>query len=38
MNNEFGRMWKEATVAEFKVLFQYLTGETEKNHEIHQPG
>jgi hypothetical protein len=24
-------MWKKAVVAKFKVLFQYLSGETERN-------
>jgi hypothetical protein len=26
-------MWKEAAVAKFKVLYRYLPGGTEKNHE-----
>jgi hypothetical protein len=31
--DEFVRMWNEAIVAYFKVLFRYLPGGTEKNKE-----
>jgi hypothetical protein len=34
LNNELEKIWKEAGVASFKVLSQYLPGETEENHEI----
>jgi hypothetical protein len=32
-NNGLGRMWKEATVASFKVPYRNLPGETEENNE-----
>jgi hypothetical protein len=32
-NDELERMLKEVAVAFFKVLSQYLSGETEENHE-----
>jgi hypothetical protein len=33
VDNEIERMWKEAVVACFKVISQYLPGGTEENHE-----
>jgi hypothetical protein len=33
MNNELERMWKEEVVAQFKVLYQNLSGGTEENHQ-----
>jgi hypothetical protein len=33
MNDEFGRIWKEAIAAEFMVLSRHFFGATEENHE-----
>jgi hypothetical protein len=33
LNNKLNRIWKEATVNEFKVLCWQLSGRTEENHE-----
>jgi hypothetical protein len=33
VNNELERMWKEAVVTCFKVLYRHLPGGTEKNDE-----
>jgi surfactin synthase thioesterase subunit len=33
VNDELERMWKEAVMAEFKVLSWNLPGRTEENHE-----
>jgi hypothetical protein len=33
LNDELERMWKKPVVALLKVLFQYLPGGTEGNHE-----
>jgi hypothetical protein len=33
MNNELQRIWKEAVVAQFKVLPRHLPAGTEENHE-----
>jgi hypothetical protein len=33
VNNELGRMWKEVTVAYFKILFEHSPNETEENRE-----
>jgi hypothetical protein len=33
LNNKFERIWKEAAMASFKFLYQYITGETEECHE-----
>jgi hypothetical protein len=38
MNNKFRRIWKEAVVAQFKLLPLNLSGGTDENHEIHQSG
>jgi hypothetical protein len=39
VNNELERMWKEAVVAQFKVLSQHLLGGgTEENHKKLQSG
>jgi hypothetical protein len=32
MNNELQRMWKEAVMTYFKVLFQHLPRRTEENY------
>jgi hypothetical protein len=32
INNKLERTWKEAVIAQFKVLTQHLPGETEENH------
>jgi hypothetical protein len=32
VNDELGRMWKEARVTYFKVLSQHLPGGTDLNH------
>jgi hypothetical protein len=34
MNNEFEKIWKEAVVAQFKLLHQHFPGWTKENHEI----
>jgi hypothetical protein len=34
VNDELKRTWKEAVVAEFKVLSRHLHGGDEENHEI----
>jgi hypothetical protein len=36
MNNELESTWKEAVLAYFKVLCQYLPGESKENHEKSQ--
>jgi hypothetical protein len=33
LNYEQGRMWKEAALAYFNLLWQYLSGDTEEDHE-----
>jgi len=33
MHYELGRLWKEADMVYFNVLYQHLPGGTEKNHE-----
>jgi hypothetical protein len=33
VNDELGRMWKEADVAYFKALYQHFPGGDEENHE-----
>jgi hypothetical protein len=33
VNNDFGRMWREAVMAYFEVLYQHLPGGTKKSHE-----
>jgi hypothetical protein len=33
MNDELKRIWKEAVLAQFKVLSRNLLGGTEENHE-----
>jgi hypothetical protein len=38
MNNELGRMWKEAAVAYYEALSQNSPGGTEENHEKSQSG
>jgi hypothetical protein len=38
MNSELGRIWKEAVMASFKVLSQYLSGGTTENYEKLQSG
>jgi hypothetical protein len=42
VNDELKRMWKEAFIAEFKVLTWHFPGGTEENHEkpldIRSPG
>jgi hypothetical protein len=38
VNDELERMWKEAVMAEFKVLSWNLPGRTEENHEKPQSG
>jgi hypothetical protein len=38
MNNELERMWKEAVMAQFEVLSQYLPADTEETIEEPQPG
>jgi hypothetical protein len=32
MNNELERMWREAVMTEFKVLFQHFPEGTEESH------
>jgi hypothetical protein len=36
INDELGKIWEEATVVNFKGLYQILPGGTEKNYEIPQ--
>jgi hypothetical protein len=36
MNNEFGTMWKEEVMAQFKLLYWHMPGGTEKTHETHK--
>jgi hypothetical protein len=38
VNNELERKWKEAVVAQFKVLSRHLPGGTKENHEKSQSG
>jgi hypothetical protein len=38
MINELESMWKEAVMAEFKVLYQNLPGVTKENHKNPQSG
>jgi hypothetical protein len=38
VNNEFGRIWKEAVVVYFKVLSRHLAWRDWKNHENPQTG
>jgi hypothetical protein len=36
VNDEFGRMWKEAVLSAFKVLSRNFHGETEEKREVPQ--
>jgi hypothetical protein len=38
LNNEWGRMWKEATMVYFMILSWYLPPDTEQIHEKPPPG
>jgi hypothetical protein len=38
MNNNLERIWKEAVLAQFKVLSRHLPGSTEENHKEPQSG
>jgi hypothetical protein len=38
MNDSLERMWKRAVMVYFKVLLQYLPGETEENHRMFHSG
>jgi hypothetical protein len=38
VNNELERMWKEVVMSLFEVLYRYLLGGTEENHEKPQSG